>query len=428
MTELHSQSHSHLNELGVTTTITTASTIHASDAGSISLEVEEVAELPSPIEGEEAVIEAASIEDRPAAGASPLTLRPPRISILTPALIIPFSILGLLIRLGLVSIETFPGQQVFALAWPQFIGCMFMGLFVSTREWINQGLATKRITHKARWIGPFIYVGLSSGLCGSITTFSSWSLGIFVEMINPTKIKRHPLQNVLSALTELVVTLAFSMVGLQSGMHLGEAILQKDTTDNSDNSSRMQNKPEPLKPVESPLHWTILDFIIIGSCVLLWIGMVLVTILMPQGSWTSWRHVVFAICFAPPGAILRWYLSRFNIRTKQFPVGTFAANVIGSLILAALVCLQHSSGVGGKSTLICQVLSGLQDGFCGCLTTISTFALELKILSRRASYIYGVSSVVAAQLAMLIVLGSFVWTRSSTNMDDHVYARSLCSM
>ncbi|KAG0310318.1 hypothetical protein BGZ99_000461 [Dissophora globulifera] len=149
---------------------------------------------------------------------------------------------------------------------------------------------------------------------------------------------------------------------------------------------------------------------------------------MPKGSQSSWRHVVLASCFAPLGAIIRWYLSRFNSKVKDFPIGTFAVNIGGTLLLAAIVCLQHAPGAGGSSALACQMLSGLQDGFCGCLTTISTFALELKTLRRKASYIYGTTSVVVAQLGMLLVLGSFVWTRRSTAMDDNVYQHSMCTI
>ena len=120
------------------------------------------------------------------------------LNVLQPAIIIPFAILGLLIRLGLNSIETFAGQQVFALVWPQFIGCLILGSLVATREWIEKGfgLLEYKGRYRGHWLGPYFYVSLSSGLCGSITTFSSWSEGTFVELINPSRINRHPLQNV----------------------------------------------------------------------------------------------------------------------------------------------------------------------------------------------------------------------------------------
>ncbi|KAG0061447.1 hypothetical protein BGZ89_011440 [Linnemannia elongata] len=395
------------------------------------LMIDEGAELPPPLEAQTAnTIDTVNT----LVNAPPL---PTRARILLPSIIIPFSIMGLLIRLGLVSIETFAGQQVFALAWPQFIGCLLMGLFVSTRGWIDGGLVLPSSASKGHWIGAFVYIGLSSGLCGSITTFSSWNLALFNELINTANVSRHPFQNILSALTELVATLALSISGLQLGYHLGEALLQLATNwglgsrrrshalsspiTASQPSSILDISPAltPPSPPVPPNRWTILDIVIVSAAIILWTGVICAAILVPRESRLSWRHIVLACCFAPAGAILRWYLSRFNSRSKLFPLGTFAANLGGSIILAAIVCLQHTSAAGGKSTLICHVLSGLQDGFCGCLTTISTFALEIKSLPRRASYVYGVVSVVVTQVFMLLIVGSYMWTRNS---DDYVMA------
>lgn len=150
---------------------------------SSSLEIEEGIILPTPQDAPSSPTPVPSI---------PVTALPHAFTLI-PALIIPCSILGVLIRLGLKYITTFPGQQVFPLIWAQFVGCVLMGLFVSTRSRIEEGTG-KDI--RRQQIGPLVYVGLTSGLCGSITTFSSWSLGMFEELINPTKIWRHPLQNV----------------------------------------------------------------------------------------------------------------------------------------------------------------------------------------------------------------------------------------
>ncbi|KAI8597753.1 CrcB-like protein-domain-containing protein [Dissophora ornata] len=401
------------------------------------LQIEEGAQLPPSLEAKEEEADQSTVTEAPVA----VNLKtPPRPSIISPALIIPFSILGLYIRLGLLYIETFAAQQVFALAWPQFIGCLLMGLFVSTRPWIDQGFVRDEGRSKGHWIGCFVYVALTSGLCGSITSFSSWSVGIFVELINTSKAARHPMQNILSAFAELVVTLALSMTGLQLGTHLGQALLPPKPAvhppslqNNQTHTAFGDSKEKPSSnavaiPPSPPSRWTIFDAILIFVCVIIWMGMVMASIFMPKASQSSWQHVVLAACFSPPGAILRWYLSRFNSKFKGFPIGTFAVNVGGSIILAVIICLQHTPSAGGKSALICQMLTALQDGFCGCLTTVSTFALELRTLPRKASYIYGIVSVVVAQLAMLVILGSFVWTRQSNVHDDSAYQQSMCTM
>lgn len=52
------------------------------------------------------------------------------------ALLAPFSILGLLARLGINAVVTYPSQAVFSLAWVQAAGCFVMGLAQSQKPFI----------------------------------------------------------------------------------------------------------------------------------------------------------------------------------------------------------------------------------------------------------------------------------------------------
>ncbi|KAF9969957.1 hypothetical protein BGZ73_007481 [Actinomortierella ambigua] len=321
------------------------------------------------------------------------------------AMIIPNAILGVLIRLGIVYIQTFPGQPVFPLVWAQFIGCLIMGLLVSTRRRID----------RCHWTGPFTYAGLGSGLCGSITTFSSWSLGIFTELANVNRSPHHPLQNILAGIAEMTVTISMSLVGFTLGKHLGSALkhyLNDSKEFNVGNKVRIDDVPvqEERPPLPPATYWTLLEMAIGCSSLILWIGVILAAIWMEPSS--SWRHVVMATVFAPAGALIRWYLSRFNGRYPTFPIGTFAVNVVGSWILAAIVTLQFTSLLSSSSNRLgCQILVGLQDGLCGCLTTISTFTVELVTLDRKSAYRYAIVSIILAQVGMITIFGSFMWTR-----------------
>lgn len=87
------------------------------------------------------------------------------------AALIPMSILGTLIRLGLNMLETYNGSPVFALAYPQFVGCVIMGIAVKKKDIL------------LKYYLP-LQIALSTGLCGSITTFSSWQLAIFEAFSN----------------------------------------------------------------------------------------------------------------------------------------------------------------------------------------------------------------------------------------------------
>lgn len=50
------------------------------------------------------------------------------------AVLAPFSILGLLARLGILAIDTYPEQGVFSLAWVQAVGCFVMGVTQSQKD------------------------------------------------------------------------------------------------------------------------------------------------------------------------------------------------------------------------------------------------------------------------------------------------------
>lgn len=68
------------------------------------------------------------------------------------------------------------------------------------------------------------------------------------------------------------------------------------------------------------------------------------------------------------GAMLRYFISqkaRGRLSTP-FPIGTFIVNIIGSFVLGFLVALN----------LPASLWLPFAEGFCGALTTFSTFALE----------------------------------------------------
>ena len=81
------------------------------------------------------------------------------------------------------------------------------------------------------------------------------------------------------------------------------------------------------------------------------------------------------------------------------PWGTLSVNVIGSLILGALT--------GAGSAVSPAVTALLGAGFCGALTTFSTFSFETWRLIEEESYGAAVANVVVSVVAGLaaVVLG-----------------------
>jgi CrcB protein len=111
--------------------------------------------------------------------------------------------------------------------------------------------------------------------------------------------------------------------------------------------------------------------------------------------------VLLVFVGAVVGAPLR-YLADRSVQAKHdslFPWGTLAVNVSGSLVLGVLAGL----GTGLPSPL----LALLGTGFCGALTTYSTFSFETMRLWERRARFYAVANVAISLIAGLgaVLLG-----------------------
>jgi len=107
--------------------------------------------------------------------------------------------------------------------------------------------------------------------------------------------------------------------------------------------------------------------------------------------------LLLVIVGAAIGAPLR-YLADRAIQTRHdtvFPWGTFAVNVIGSLILGIVT---GTIAAGGASP---DVQLALGVGFCGALTTYSTFSYETLRLLEDDARLFAAANVVVSIVAGL---------------------------
>lgn len=190
----------------------------------------------------------------------------------------------------------------------------------------------------------------------------------------------------IDGLTKTVITLALSTSGVAFGTHISSKIFP----------------PKRSRPKLLGRPWR---YSLTVISVLLYAATLPAYFLMPA----RYRHqATAALLFSYPGTLTRYLLSTYlNPRTKALPLGTLAANTLGTALLGAFHVLQGKQD--WVSPEACSLLQGLADGYCGCLTTVSTFAAEIMALSEKKRWRYLIISWVVGQLVLLVVLGSSYW-------------------
>lgn len=332
-----------------------------------------------------------------------------------------FAVFGTLARIGLQALTNYPGTPVsFTSIWPNFGGSLVMGFLAEDRmlfrdEWgtptyenlVQEArnyreqnntenaphidLAAAKKAHLAAKKSIPLYIGLATGFCGCFTSFSAFIRDIFLALsntMNTTNEPRNGGYSFMALVGVIIITLSMSLGGLFVGAHLAIAL-------------------EPFTPsIPYPFTRKVLDRLVVVLGWGCWIGAIIMSAVPPNEKWRG--EALFALVFAPLGCLARFYISLWlNSRLPSFPVGTFVVNIFGTLVLGMSWDLAHVplGGVVG-----CQVLQGVEDGFCGCLTTVSTWVAELSGLRRRNAYIYGATSVLVGLAAMVAVMGGLRWS------------------
>ena len=102
------------------------------------------------------------------------------------------------------------------------------------------------------------------------------------------------------------------------------------------------------------------------------------------------------------GSALRYAISKFlNGAQHTFPYGTFAANVLGSLLIGIIL------GFAAKNNSISQSQTLLlSTGFCGGFTTFSTFAYENQVFLKSGDFLsfalYTIGTFIVGFLAVFL--------------------------
>ena len=101
-----------------------------------------------------------------------------------------------------------------------------------------------------------------------------------------------------------------------------------------------------------------------------------------------WKSVVAISVGASLGALLRWWLgSQLNSLFPTIPPGTLAANLVGGYVVGiAIAFFATYSAIAPEWRLL------IITGFCGGLTTFSTFSAEIVTLLQQGRSLWAVSA------------------------------------
>ncbi|KAI9765740.1 MAG: hypothetical protein M1840_007174 [Geoglossum simile] len=354
-----------------------------------------------------------------------------------------FSLLGTLARLGIQALSSYPNAPTtMGVLWANFAGCVVMGFLGEVRGLVSSrggggkrgegsegsGASTAAMgnsnddddnvdadaddtTTTTTPPGPPapLTIGLSTGFCGSLTSFSSFARDAFLALSNTIPASaphRSSFSSFLALVAAVILTLSLSLSALQFGAHVAIAL-----------APILPSMVGPFRRMRRVVDW--LGVVLGLGC---WAGAVIMAVYPPDRRGgpqnplgtrpERWRKdVLFALPFAPLGTLLRFYTSLLlNPLLSSFPLGTFTANITGSFLLAMAWDLQHSTS---HHTTVpgCQILQGFQDGFCGCLTTVSTWVVELRGLRRRHAYVYGGVSISVAVGGLVGIMGGVRWSK-----------------
>ncbi|CAM9385340.1 unnamed protein product [Hapterophycus canaliculatus] len=241
-----------------------------------------------------------------------------------------------------------------------------------------------------------VYAGLTVGLCGSYTTYSGWNLRVARAALG--EIPGAP-SGAIVAVVAVVTSLAFFASCFAAGSDLMKHMASRGRT--LQLRSILGGGGTLSGGGRDDLH-AVLGML--GGVYAL-----LVILLVVDDNWS--RRIDWIACMlAPFGALTRFFLAsrKLNNRVRggAFPLGTFLANVLGSLAMASLffTARKLSWTASGWNNV---VVKAWQVGFFGSLTTMSTFMSEVvghrEAHSPPASYAYLAATAISALSAALIV-------------------------
>ncbi len=306
-----------------------------------------------------------------------------------------FTYFGALTRMVLSNLSQTHSTQLL----PEFVssfflanivGSLVMGVFVPLEKLFSPGYVS--------W-----YIGVTTGFCGSCTTFSTWQRVTAAELANG---------HIVIGLLTLLLTFCTSYTAFTFGKHIGEAIFHRpvrcwrgqrfdevSVTITNTNMSTTQ-----LEQGRSVKRYVFLFIATVFVSAAVWI-----LLFMDTESAVRQRYWV-ATALGPLGSFARYFLLLNNRKRPTFPLFTFMVNVSASIIstIILVVYIRLSENVCEKlSPYDLWLNNGVGAGILGCFSTVSTFVNELSKLAdtnMTHAYRYGLLSIFVSQILCISIV------------------------
>jgi CrcB protein len=125
-----------------------------------------------------------------------------------------------------------------------------------------------------------------------------------------------------------------------------------------------------------------------------------------------WKSIVAISLGGGLGSLLRWWLGMlFNASFPTMPPGTLTANLVGGYIIGLAIAFFAT-----YSALAPEWRLFVITGFCGGLTTFSTFSAEITSLLQQGRVLWALGAAATHLLGSILMtfagIGTFVWLKS----------------